>query len=127
MTTSRFYFRVLPAMLLLFILVAAVYAFAAANTVPVSGAGDGSGIVSGYTAGSITYTPNAANPSTLDSVSFTLTPDNPLAGTPIVVRASVDAGATWSANCALASGTWTCNLGGAAITPITSLRIIATQ
>lgn len=126
MTTSRFYFRVLPAMLLLFILVAAVYAFAAANSVPESGAGDGSGVVSGYTVSNISYTPNAGNPSTLDSVSFSLAPTAG-AGAPTVVRASVDAGTTWSAACTLATGTWTCNLGGAAIAPITSLRIIATQ
>ncbi|MEJ5225136.1 MAG: hypothetical protein WHV44_11825 [Anaerolineales bacterium] len=126
MTTSRFYFRVLPAMLLLFILVAAVYAFAATNTVPESGAGDGSGVVSGYTVSNITYTPNASNPSTLDSVSFSLTPTGG-AGAPTVVRASVDNGTTWSAACTLSGTTWTCNLGGAAIAPITSLRIIATQ
>lgn len=126
MTTSRFYFRTLPALLLLFILIAAVYAFAAANSVPESGAGDGTGVVSGYTVTNIVYAPNATNPSTLDSVSFALAPTAG-AGAPTVVRASVDGGTTWSANCTLATGTWTCNLSGAAILPITSLRIIATQ
>jgi hypothetical protein len=41
----------------------AIYAFAAANTVPATRAGDGSGAISGYTASSVVYTLNSSDPS----------------------------------------------------------------
>jgi ABC-type transport system substrate-binding protein len=46
----------------------AAYAFTAANTVPATNAGSGSGAISGYTASSVTYTLNATNPQNLDQV-----------------------------------------------------------
>ncbi|MGC1375414.1 MAG: hypothetical protein WA821_04270, partial [Anaerolineales bacterium] len=59
-------------LLIVLILSMAIYAFAAANTVPASSAGDGSGVISGYTVSAIHYVLNAANPGNIDSVTFTL-------------------------------------------------------
>jgi len=64
--------RLVFAMLSLTIMAAAVYGFAAANTVPTSKAGDGAGVVSGYTVSSIHYNLNATNPRNIDSVTFNL-------------------------------------------------------
>ncbi len=55
-------------------IVAGTYAFTAANTVPASHAGDGSGAVTGYTVTNVHYTLNA-NPATIDSVAFTVDRD----------------------------------------------------
>jgi hypothetical protein len=108
------------------ILGASSYAFAAANTVPVTGAGDGSGTISGYAAGSIHYNLNTGNPSSIDSVSFTLTPIDPSAGTPASVKAQI--GTTWADSCTLSSGTWTCSFtGGVSVLNANSLRIVAAQ
>ena len=50
----------------------AAYAFTAANTVPSSKAGDGSGTISGYTVSNIAYTLDATNAANIESVAFTL-------------------------------------------------------
>jgi len=50
------------------------YAYAAANTVPATAAGDGAGVVSGYTVTAIKYNLNSTNPSNIDSVTFTISP-----------------------------------------------------
>jgi len=50
-------------------------AFTASNTVPASVAGFGEGLVTGATVTTIHYTPNAADPSKLDSVVFDTTTD----------------------------------------------------
>lgn len=48
------------------------YGLTAANTVPVSRAGDGTGSVSGYTVSAIDYTLLASDPTKLDKLTFTL-------------------------------------------------------
>lgn len=66
------------------------YAFTASNTVPNTKAGDGTGTVAGYVLSSVHYTPNATDPSTLDSVSFNLD-STPAASS--TVKAKIDG--TW--------------------------------
>lgn len=118
--------RLVIILALALILGASSYAFAAANTVPVTGAGDGSGTISGYAAGSIHYNLNTNNPSLIDSVSFTLTPLDPTAGAPTAVKAQIDT--TWADSCTLTSGTWTCTFtGGVSVLNAASLRIVAAQ
>jgi hypothetical protein len=51
---------------------AGAYGFTAANTVPASHAGDGSGAVSGYTVSAIHYVLSAAVPTNVTSVTFTV-------------------------------------------------------
>ena len=54
----------------------AAYGFAATNTVPPTGAGDGVGTISGYTVSAVTYDVDGdSDPSTLENVLFTLAAD----------------------------------------------------
>jgi hypothetical protein len=120
---NRFRFLVILALALL--LGTTSYAFAASNTVPETGAGDGAGKISGYTAGSIHYNLNTSDPSKVDSVSFTLTPTES-AGAPNNVRAAIDS--NWANSCTLAGSTWTCSFSTAvSVAPTSSLRIVAVQ
>ena len=104
------------------VLATATYAFTASNTVPASKAGDGSGVISGYTVTNVAYTLNATNPANLDSVGFTL---DAAAGT--VKIKLVAAGSTWF-SCTNPSGNnWTCATTGAAVAPADQLQVVATQ
>lgn len=73
------------------VLVAGTYAYTAANTVPASKAGDGTGAVSGYTVSAIHYVLNGTSPQNVDSVTFTLN-SAPVAGS--TIKAMVD-GTNW--------------------------------
>ena len=74
------------------------YAFTASNTVSQAPAGMGeSGSISGYTASSVVWTPDATNPANIQKVSFTLS--TVTANT--VVYAGADNGSSiqWSSAC----------------------------
>lgn len=62
--------RLVGLTLLVLVFAAAIYAFAAANTVDVSGAGDGESAISGYNITNIKYNLNATTPYNIDSVEF---------------------------------------------------------
>jgi hypothetical protein len=65
--------KVLIIALVVLVLAASSYAFAAAITgIPDSKAGTGSGTVTGYAVSAVVYSFNASNPANLDSVAFTL-------------------------------------------------------
>jgi len=116
--------RLVFAMLSLTIMAAAVYGFAAANTVPTSKAGDGAGVVSGYTVSSIHYNLNAANPQSIDSVTFNLD-TAPVAGSTIKIRLD-NTGSTWY-TCTNVATAVTCNNGGtlgASVTTANELRVV---
>ncbi len=51
-------------------------AFTAANTVPITSAGDGAGTVSGFTITAIVYVLNTTTPSDVETITFTATADN---------------------------------------------------
>ena len=111
--------KVLFVLFTIVVISVATYAFAAANTVPDTKAGDGSGAVSGYTVTGVVYNLNASNPATLDSVDF----DLGAAATQVQVQL-VTAG-TWY-TCALDTGTvWTCSTTGLAVSTINQLRVVA--
>lgn len=120
--SQRFTFVVLFALVLALV----TFAYAAANTVPVTGAGDGNKEISGYEVTNVHYVLNA-DPSKVDSVQFSLTPL--IAGastTPTSVKAAIDS--TWADSCSLASSTYTCTFA----TPVSvltaaNLRIVAAQ
>jgi hypothetical protein len=99
-------------------IVAGSYAFTAANTVPNSLAGDGSGTVSGYTVSAIHYNLNASNPQNVDSVQFTVN-TAPTAGS---TEKIVAGGNTYS--CTNATTTVTCTTTGLTVASIVSLRVI---
>jgi len=109
---------------LVLVLAGATYAFAAANTVPPSKAGDGSGAISGYAVSTIHYNLNATNPGTIDSVTFTLN-SAPATGSTIKIKL-VAAGTTWY-TCTNTTTSVTCNNGttlGASVTSADSLEVV---
>jgi hypothetical protein len=103
------------------VLATATYAFTATNTVPASRAGDGSGAISGYTVSNVAYNLNATNPSTLDSVEFTLD-----AAASVAKIKLVSSGSTWF-DCTSSGNDWTCATTGAAVAPADQLQVVATQ
>ncbi|RLT42368.1 MAG: hypothetical protein DWI57_05680 [Chloroflexi bacterium] len=62
--------RFVTAFIFVLVLSATAYAFAAANTVDASRAGDGAGVISGYNITSIVYTHVSGNPTKIASVAF---------------------------------------------------------
>lgn len=72
----------------------AAYAYAAANVLPASKAGDGSGAINRYTISNVLINPNTTNPQNLDSVTFTTSADVPN-GSTVKIRLTTSAGSTW--------------------------------
>ncbi len=118
-------FRFLKTLIVVFLVIAisgSAYAFAAANTVPDTNAGDGVGVVSGYTVTSVVYTLNATNPQNLDSVAFDL---GAAAATGKVKAQLVATTGTWY-TCTNTSGTlWSCTTTGLTVLSINQLRVVA--
>ena len=74
MLVSRvFRTRNIAVVIIVLILAATAYAVAAANVVGETGAGQGSGTISGYTIANVTYTLNGTDPEILDAVDFNVT------------------------------------------------------
>ena len=116
-------FKVLFVVIVVIILSAATYAFAAANTVPDTKAGDGTGTVSGYTVTDVVYTLNATTPTTLDSVSFDL---GAAAATGKVKAQLVATTGTWYTCTQVGVTTvWTCDTTGLTASSIDQLRVVA--
>jgi hypothetical protein len=109
--------KILFVVVVVLVLAAATYAFAAANTVPPSKAGDGSGVVSGYTVSAIHYALNGTNPTTIDTVTFTLD-TAPVAGSTIKIKL-IAAGSTWF-TCTNAGTAVTCNNGSTLSAPVST-------
>jgi hypothetical protein len=124
--------RFVAAIALALALAGAAYGFAASNTVETSGAGDGNAAISGYHVSNVAYTLNATDPSKIDSMSFTVTPDSPLTGDPSEVHFQVTSGggATWYEAAEGTGQSWTYDFAanGGAITAasVTTLRVVAT-
>jgi hypothetical protein len=75
--------RLLTVVLLTAALVAGIYAYTAANTVPPSKAGDGTAAITGYTVSAVHYNLGTP-PSDVSSVTFTLNSE-PVAGSTIKI------------------------------------------
>jgi len=115
-------FKVMFVVLAIVIVSVAAYAFAAANTVPDTQAGAGSGTVSGYTVTNVVYNLNASNPANLDSVDFTLSD----AAVNVSIKL-VAAGSTWY-DCTLDTGNdWNCTTTGATVSSMDELNVVATS
>src|SRR5437867_13444473 len=109
-------FRLLVMVGLILLLCTVAYGFAAANTVPTSGAGDGSNTISGYTITNVAYTLNTTNPANIDKVTFTVTPGAGAAAPSTVKAKLVSSSSTWS-SCTNTSGTtWDCTVSGVTAT-----------
>jgi hypothetical protein len=113
--------------LLILVLAAAIYGFAAANTVPESGAGDGEGTISGYTISDIQYTLNGTDPGNIDSVEFDIAATGG-ASAPTTVTIEFNSSGSWY-SCTVASGHATCDTTSPAqdVLSATSLRVVAAQ
>jgi hypothetical protein len=85
--------RILAVAALGVVVTASAAGFAAANTVPNTVAGDGSGTISGLTISAIHYGLTTGDPKTLDNVTFT-TSAAPAVGSTITIKL-VAAGTTW--------------------------------
>ena len=124
--------RILTAIALILLLGVVAFGYAAANTVPATGAGDGTGVVSGYTISAITYVLTAADPTTVDTVSFIVTPvvTSPVTPAATQVRISV-AGTTWTGDgdcVATVPPTWVCTfVPKPTVESIVKLQVVATS
>jgi len=108
------------------------YAFTATNTVPSTTAGAGVGTVSGYTVTNLHYNLNATTPSNIDSLTFTISPAVPSAGTgKVVIQAALSTGGPNSYTCTTdATGvTATCATTSPQLTAdkLTSVTVVAAQ
>lgn len=116
-------FKILFVAVVIAIISVASYAFAAANTVPATKAGDGLGVVSGYTVTSVAYTLNATNPNTLDSVSF----DVGAAATVVKAQLVATTGTWYACTVVGVTTTWTCTTTGLTVSSIDQLRVVASS
>jgi hypothetical protein len=108
------------------------YAFTASNTVPTTSVGAGIGTVSGYTVTNLHYGLNTTTPTNIDSLSFTVSPVIPSAGTgKVVVAAALTTGGPNSYACTTntAGDTVTCSTTSPQLTAdkLTSVTVVAAQ
>ena len=101
------------------------FALTAANTVPDTKAGDGSGTITGYVATSVHYTLNGTDPSKLDSVAFTLD-STPAAGSTMKIQLAA-AGSWYSCTNAGANLTCATTSPQATVAGASTLRIVVAQ
>ncbi|MGD0878999.1 MAG: hypothetical protein ABSA01_12760 [Anaerolineales bacterium] len=116
--------RIFIIVIVVFAFATVAYASAAANTVPTSKAGDGNGVVSGYAVSAIHYNLNATNPTTIDSVTFTLDTAPAAGGTLKILL--VSGGSTWY-GCTFVATAVTCTTTGAPVSTANSLEVVAAQ
>ena len=108
------------------ILSVTTYAFAATNSMPTgTSAGDGEAAISGYTVAAVTYT-LSTDPSTIDKVTFTLTP-SASGSAATTAKIQLISSGTWYP-CTISSGTATCTVGGGVtVLAASNLRVVAAQ
>jgi hypothetical protein len=119
-------FRIIALLVLVLVLGAATYGFAADNTVPTSYAGEGEGLIDGYTVSGIQYTLDATDPNEFDGVSFTLDQS----ATTLRVGISVSGTPTWlpAGDCTVTGGVnVSCDLTGFAVDTAVGLIVAAAQ
>ena len=110
-------------LIMVVIIYSAVYAQAAANTVPSSQAGEGSEVITGYTVSDIHYVLNGSDSSLIDSVTFSLMPA-PGAGSQVKIRLVTPSG-SWYA--CVSGATVTCTTSGATVSAANNLSVVATS
>ena len=108
------------------------YAFTAANTVPSSTAGAGSGSVSGYTVTNLHYSLNATTPANIDSLTFNVSPAIPNTGSgKVIVQAALSSGGpnTYTCTTNTAGDTVTCATTSPQLTAdkLSSVTVVAAQ
>ena len=119
--------RNLAAIILILIFSFVTYAFAAANVVPESGAGDGSGDVSGYTISNIEYTLLSSNPTKIEYIEMDVAATAG-AGDASDVRITIDGGTSWVTCTGPVGSTWTCTFtvgSEPSVSSTSSLQVVA--
>ncbi len=106
-------------------LAVAGYASTASNTVGATQAGDGTGAISGYVVSTIKYNLNAATPSNIDSVTFTLD-STPAAGSTLKVQLAT-AGTWYSCTNVAAAVTCAVTSPQATVAAASNLRVVIAQ
>ncbi len=96
-------FKVLLAFMAVLIIAGGAYAFAAANTIEASAGGYKDAVVSGYTVTGVVYDLDATDPTTVDAITFSISPSTGAVVAAIVKLQTVTAG-TWK-DCTLVAGT----------------------
>lgn len=120
--------KVLLIAVFIIVLAGGAYAFAAANTVPDSTAGSGASVVGGYTVSNIAYDLNATDPTIVDEITFTITPDSG-SDKAVSVFVQAESGGSWT-TCSVADGVLpavdvTCTYGALALEDVTVLNVVA--
>jgi hypothetical protein len=118
--------RYLTIALLLLTVAASAYAFAAANVVPESGAGDGEETISGYTVTDVTYVLNSSNPANIDTVKFDIEPTAG-ASAPVTVKVQLVTGGSWFGCSVATAPQWSCSISGVTALQANNLRVVAAQ
>jgi hypothetical protein len=130
MSLSKFFKpQVLISLGLILILAVVAFGYAAANIVPESGAGDGTGTVSGYTITNIDYTLLTSDPSKVQLLTLDVAATAG-AGDATDVRITVDSGTTWITCTGPAVNTWTCTFGVGSepsVSAISDLQVVAAE
>ncbi len=120
--------KTIISLLILAIIAAVVYGFTATNNVPESGAGEGSGVISGYTVSNIQYSLLPEDPTKIDRFTLSVVPSggNP---PPIEVQVSPDDGVTWRGCDGQSETEFLCIFSAdpILISSFTSLQVIAVQ
>lgn len=109
------------------VLIVVGFAFAAANTVPPTGAGDGKAVISGYDIYDVHYK-LANDPTKLDAVIFTITTTSG-AASPTTVRIKlVESSNTWFVCNPNQNYSWICPINGSVgVLEADELHVIAVQ
>jgi hypothetical protein len=132
MTNKVFRPRNFLVVIMLLVLAAVAYGFAATNNVEGSAAGDGSEAVSGYDITNIHYVLDSGNPALVSSVQFQMAVEAGGAGddaATVYVELDSDAGNWYSCNVS-SYPTVTCDLSGGSVSvgsTFTELRVVAAQ
>jgi hypothetical protein len=122
--------KVLLFILALIVLGGSAYAFAASNTIAASAAGYKASEVPGYSVTSIVYDLDATDPTTIDKITFTISPLSGSAAAALVKLQTADGG-SWT-DCTLAAGAGSamnvaCTFGSLAVDELTALNIVASS
>ena len=123
-------FKVLLTVLVVIVVAARAYAFAASNTIADSAAGYAAKVVPGYTVTNIVYDLDATDPTLVDAITFDIAPSSGSVAAALVKLQTASAGA-WT-DCTLIAGVApsmavTCTYGTLQLANVTALNIVASS
>ena len=122
--------KVLLLTLVIVVIAGSAYAFAAQNTVEDSAAGYKATTIPGYSVTGIVYDLDAADPTTVDAITFAIAPTSGSVPASIV-KVQTANGGSWT-DCSLVAGVApsmdvTCTYGALLLEDVTALNIVASS